>query len=334
MIMMATYILTDTLNLAMRVRYGMRSPDMDTMVGMAIHVMFNAIKKVWNQFDADHAVFLLDGKSWRKDFYIPYKANRKETAAARSPEEVADDKQFFEAIDQFIQFLSEKTNASVIRHPRAEADDLIARWIHMHPDDSHVIVSTDSDFMQLLSPNVKIFNGIAGLLYTHEGVWDKNGKAALDKKGMPMQIPNPEWLLFEKIIRGDDSDNVMSAYPGVRKKRLQEAFDNRHHQGYAWNNLMLSSWTDHVGQDHRVRDVYERNRTLIDLTAQPPELQLQFDEQITQTVNMPLKQQIGFHLLKFANQWGLVRIEQNSADYISCLSKPYTGLHKHSTQDS
>lgn len=48
---MATYVLVDSLNLAMRVRYGMRAPDMDSMVGMAIHVMFNAIKKVWNQFD-------------------------------------------------------------------------------------------------------------------------------------------------------------------------------------------------------------------------------------------------------------------------------------------
>ena len=325
---MQTYILVDTLNLAMRVRYGMRSPDMDTTVGLAIHVMLNAIKKVWNQFDADHVVFLLEGRSWRKDAYVPYKANRKELANARTPEEVADDKQFFEAIDQFIQFLNEKTNASVIRNPQAEADDLIARWIHLHPEDNHVIVSTDSDFLQLLASNVKIFNGIAGLLYTHQGVWDKQGDVATDKKGLPMQVPNPEWLLFEKIMRGDDSDNVMSAYPGVRKKRLQEAFDNRHHQGYAWNNLMLSRWTDHMGQEILVRDSYERNRSLIDLTAQPQELKDKFDDTITQTVNVPVKQNIGFHLLKFANNWGLVRVEQKSSDYTPCLSKAYTGSLK------
>lgn len=322
---MATFILIDTLNLAMRVRYGMRAPDMDSMVGMAIHVMFNAIKKVWNQFDADHCVFLLEGRSWRKDAYAPYKANRKVSAAARPPEEVADDAQFFVAIDDFVKFLSEKTNASVIRHANAEADDLIARFIHLHPDDNHVIVSTDSDFMQLLAPNVKIYNGIAGLLYTTSGVYDKNGDVATDKKGEPILVPNPEYMLFEKCMRGDDSDNVMSAYPGVRKKRLQEAFENRHMQGYAWNNLMLSSWTDHVGIQMRVKDAYERNRMLIDLQAQPDYLKEEFDTCIQQTVNMPTKRDIGFHLLKFANQWGLVRIEQHASDYTTCLSKSYVG---------
>ena len=31
-------------------------------------------------------------------------------------------------------------------------------------------------------------------------------------------LGDPEWLLFEKCMRGDTSDNVFSAYPGVRKK--------------------------------------------------------------------------------------------------------------------
>lgn len=322
---MATYILVDALNLAMRVRYGMRSPDMDSMVGLAIHVMFNAVKKVWTQFDADHVIFLCEGRSWRKDAYAPYKANRKVTAAARTPEEVADDVQFFAAIDDFVKFLSEKTNTSVIRHANAEADDLIARWIHLHPEDDHVIVSTDSDFLQLLATNVKIYNGIDGMLYTQSGVYDKNGDVATSKKGEPMQVPQPEWLLFEKIMRGDASDNVMSAYPGVRKKRLQEAFDNRHQQGYAWNNLMLSEWCDHEGNQVKVKDAYERNRMLIDLQAQPDHLKSQFDTCIMETVNVPVQQNIGFHLLRFANKWGLVRIAQHASDYTPCLSKPYTG---------
>lgn len=328
---MQTYILIDTMNLAMRVRYGMRSPDMDTMVGLAVHVMLNAVKKVWNQFDASHCIFMLEGRSWRKDAYTPYKANRKVAAEARSADEVADDVQFFAAIDDFVKFLSEKTNASVLRDPCAEADDLIARWIHLHPEDHHVIVSTDSDFLQLLAPNVKIYNGIAGLLYTTTGIYDKDGDVATDKKGVPMAVPNPELMLFEKIMRGDSSDNVMSAYPGVRKKRLQEAFDNRHAQGYAWNNLMLSTWQDHLGNQIKVKDAYERNRMLIDLQAQPDYLKEQFDATIITIVNVPVKQNIGFHLLKFANNWGLMRIEQHASDYTPCLSKAYMGHLKTTT---
>jgi hypothetical protein len=326
---MATYILVDTLNLGMRVRYGMRSPDMETTVGLAIHVMFNAIKKVWTQFDATTCIFLMEGRSWRKDTYTRYKANRKELAAARTPEQIEEDELFFKGLNAFTDFLKLKTNASVIQHAQAEADDLIARFIHLHPDDTHVIVSTDSDFLQLLAPNVKIYNGIAGTLYTHTGVWDKSGKTALNKRGEPVEVPNPEWLLFEKIMRGDDSDNIMSAYPGVRKKKMQQAFDNRLEQGYTWNNLMLSTWTDHNGDQIRVKDAYERNRSLIDLTAQPEHLKQAFDQAIRDTVNEPVKTQIGFHLLKFANQWGLVRIEQHASDYTACLSSPYMGVLKH-----
>lgn len=50
---MTTHVIVDSLNLAFRVRYGMRAPDTDTMVGLALHMIFNSVRKVWNQFDAD-----------------------------------------------------------------------------------------------------------------------------------------------------------------------------------------------------------------------------------------------------------------------------------------
>jgi hypothetical protein len=303
----------------------MRAPDMETTVGLAIHTMLNSVKKVWNQFDASHCVFCLEGRSWRKDHYKAYKAHRREAAAQRTQEEIDDDRIFFEALDDFTQFLLDRTNVSVLRHPHAEADDMIARFIHLHPDSQHIIVSTDSDFLQLLAPNVKIYNGIAGMLYTDTGVWDKDGKAALNRKGEPMDVPNPEWLLFEKIMRGDAGDNVMSAYPGVRKKKLEEAFANRHEQGYAWNNLMLSKWTDHMGVEQRVKDRYDENQKLIDLHCQPEDLKQSFDEAILKGLQHPTHGQVGFNLIKFANKWGLVRITDHAQDYTKLLSSRYPG---------
>lgn len=322
---MTTHVIVDSLNLAFRVRYGMRAPDMDTTVSLALHMIFNSIKKVWHQFDADHLILALEGRSWRKDMYKPYKAHRREQAAAKTVEEQQDDQMFFDAMDDFVQFLRDHTNCSVIQHAQAEADDMIARWIALHPDHDHVLISTDSDFLQLLAPNVKIYNGIAGLLYTHLGVWDKDGNPAVNHRGEPLAVPQPEWLLFEKIMRGDPGDNIWSAYPGVRKKKLQEAFDNRHVQGYAWNNLMLSKWTDHDGHEIRVRDAYERNRKLIDLTCQPPELIQAWDLHIQEVVRAPHRHQVGFHVMKFAHKWGLNRIEQNASDYAAMLSAPYVG---------
>lgn len=323
---MTTYILIDTQNLFMRVRHGVRAPDADQQFQLALHIVFNSIKKVWNQFDGGHTVFCLEGRSWRKDIYIPYKANRKAAAIKRTPREVEEDKNFFEVMDHFIQFIKNQTNCTMLRHPNAEADDMIARWIDLHPEDQHIVISSDSDFQQLIAPNVKIYNGIAGLLYTVDGVYDKDGNIAKNKKGQDIAKPDPEWFLFEKCMRGDDSDNVMSAYPGVRTKKLQKAYEDRHSKGFSWNNLMLSKWTDHENVDHRVKDDFERNRVLIDLRLQPADLVEKFDQCIVDTVGNEPKKQVGIALMKFCNLHGLVRIEKSVAEFSSCLSSQYTGL--------
>jgi hypothetical protein len=322
---MTTYILVDSANLFHRLKHGSgMAPDSSSQIGLAMHLVFTSVRKLWRDFGADHVVFGLEGKSWRRDFYKPYKAHRREANAKKSESELAEDQAFFQAIDDFSEFLTLKTNCTVLRHPRAEGDDMIARFLQLHPQDSHVVVSSDSDFLQLLAPNVQIYNGITGMLYSLNGVIDKDGKPARSK-GQLMATPDPEWLLFEKIIRGDPGDNVMSAFPGVRKTRMIDAYNNRHAQGYAWNNLMLSTWTDHLGEEHRVRDVYERNQILIDLTAQPLELIEAFDESIRDGVNRAARTQVGINLIKFASRWGLVKIEQNVSDYSPCFSSQYRG---------
>lgn len=322
---MATYLLIDTQNLFLRVRFGVRAPDLETQIGLALHTIFTSIKKVWNQFEGTHTVFCLEGRSWRKDVYVPYKANRKVTADARTPREVEEDKVFFEVMDQFIEFLRNSTNCSVLKHQNAEADDMIARWIALHPDDLHVVISSDSDFQQLIKPNVMIYNGIAGLLYTDKGIYDKDGNIAVNKKGQEMSVPDPEWILFEKCVRGDPGDNVMSAFPGVRTKKLQEAYADRENKGYAWNNLMLSKWLDHNNVEHRVRDDYERNVMLIDLAQQPADLIDKFDLSIVTEVCTDNKKQVGLSLMRFCNQHGLVKIEKSTQEYSPCFSSTYTG---------
>ena len=70
-----TNILVDTANTFFRARHVVRG-SIDDKVGMALHITLAGVKKAWNDFDADHVVFCLDGRSLRKDFYAPYKANR------------------------------------------------------------------------------------------------------------------------------------------------------------------------------------------------------------------------------------------------------------------
>jgi 5'-3' exonuclease len=325
---MATYILVDTANTFFRARHAVRG-DIDTKVGMALHVTFSSIKKAWDDFNADHVVFLLEGRSWRKDFYEPYKRNRQETRDAMTPTQQEEDTVFWEIFDEFKDFIDSKTNCTVLRHPQLEADDLIAGWVQNHPNDNHIILSTDGDFAQLIAPNVKQYNGVSNTTITYEGYFDDKGKPVVDKKTKePKGAPDPQWLLFEKCMRGDTSDNVFSAYPGVRKKGtknkvgLLEAFDDKNTKGYNWNNLMLQRWTDHNGDEHRVLDDYNRNVTLCDLSAQPAEIRDIINEMTTSVESKDITQ-VGMRLMKFCAKWDLQRIADNAQHYSKALSARY-----------
>jgi 5'-3' exonuclease len=325
---MATYILVDTLNTFFRARHVVRG-DIDTKVGMALHITLNGVKKAWRDFDADHIVFCLEGRSWRKDFYEPYKRNRKETRDAMTPAQADEDKVFFEIFDEFKNFVSEKTNCTVLQNPVLEADDLIAGWVQNHPNDNHVILSTDGDFAQLIAPNCKQYNGIQNVTITHEGYFDDNGKPVIDKKTKEEKpAPQPDFMLFEKCMRGDTSDNVFSAYPGVRKKGtknkvgLIEAYEDKHTKGYNWNNMMLQRWVDHEGVEHRVLDDYNRNVTLCDLTAQPAHIRETIDN-IIQTVESKDITQVGMRLMKFCAKWDMQRIADQAALYATPLQARY-----------
>jgi 5'-3' exonuclease len=324
------YILVDAANMFFRARHVVRGEDAETKVGMAYHIMFNSINKVWRDFKGSHVVVCLEGRSWRKEVDTTYKANRTAARMALSPKEAEEDRIFWQAFDELKDYLTSKSNCTVLQHPRCEADDFIARFIQNHPQDEHVIVSSDSDFYQLLRPNVRQFNGISKQLITVEGIFDEKGKRIKDKKTKEeLPAPDPQWLLFEKCMRGDSSDNVFSAFPGVREKGtknkvgLREAFADRETKGYNWNNLMLQRWADHEGNEHRVRDRYLHNKMLIDLTEQPEDIKLALDETISDAVNKQRVQSVGLHFVKFCSKWNLVTIADKMTDHGEYLGATY-----------
>lgn len=331
------YALIDTANTFFRARHiAARSSTVDEKIGMAIHLTLASTNQIVKRFGIDHVVFCLEGRSWRKDFYKPYKANRVvDTTLSQTEAEVEENKMFWQTYDAFTTYLKDRTNCSVLRDPKAEADDLIARWIHLHPEDENFIISTDSDYQQLISPRVKQYSGVTGELITLEGYFDDKGRPVKDKKTKePKLLEDPQYLLWKKCMRGDSTDNVFSAFPGVREKGsakkagLIEAYADRHKQGYAWNNMLLSRWSDHEGVEHRVRDDYERNRILIDLTAQPDDVKLSVDTNIREGVRTTTIPQVGIHLMKFCGKYELQKIADNAETYARWLNSPYVGVLK------
>ena len=320
-----TYILVDTANTFFRARHvSSRGTDLDTKISLAFHILFNSLKKANTMFSGSHVVFCLEGRSWRKDFYEPYKKNRAVAIDKKSVNEKEEDVIWWEAFDDFCTYVKENTNCSVLREPTSEADDLIALWTQVHPNDKHVIISSDSDFYQLINPNVSLYNGVANQIVTVNGFYDEKDKPVIDKKtGLTKMPPDPQWMLFEKCIRGDSSDNVFSAYPKVRKSKLEEAFKDRSNQGFMWNNLMLQRWTDHNGVEHRVKECYERNQKLIDLTQQPEEIKTKIYKEIYDAQNPKYVEQVGVRFMKFCAKYGLTKLSEQPTDHAQYLNAGY-----------
>jgi hypothetical protein len=143
-----------------------------------------------------------------------------------------------------------------------------------------------------------------------------------------------KWVLFMKCMRGDSGDNVFSAYPGVRVKGtknqvgLTEAFADRQRRGYDCNNMMLQRWTDHEQVENRVLDDYERNCTLIDLTAQPQEIKDVVDAAIREQVTHKDVGMVGAHFMKFCGKYDLVKLSDYADSVGRWLNSTYQGVLK------
>lgn len=337
-----TYLIVDVHNLFHRSKFSTRG-DVDAKIGMAFHIMFMSLRKMWKKFDATHIIFANEGKSWRYQESPEYKLNRKVDRAAKTELEQEEDTIMFEALDDLIKFLDTKTNASVVRCPTAEADDVIAIWTQAHPEDNHVIISSDSDFVQLISDNVSLYNGVSGVLMKKDGVYDdkdnrkeftikSDSKIKVGKTDKNFVPERPDWYefsLFIKLVRGDKGDNVFPAYPGARLKGtknkigITEAYDDRLERGWDYNNFMLQKWVDHNGEEIRVKDKFEQNRKLIDLTAQPDHVKVAVAESIVASTDREPVGQVGIHFLKFCSRWNLIKLSEYPNDFADMLNAKY-----------
>lgn len=107
------------------------------------------------------------------------------------------------------------------------------------------------------------------------------------------------------------------------KVGLEEASADKNKKGYNWNNMMLQRWVDHNGIEHKVLDDYQRNVTLVDLTAQPDHIK----EKIWDTIkvvstpkNLPM---VGAQFLKFCGKYDLVKLSENASSMADWLTAGY-----------
>lgn len=138
-------------------------------------------------------IFAQDGRdSWRKDYYAPYKAQRKELR--ESFEEINWAEKYSE-IKKVIDQLKNANFGYWIQIPKIEADDICAVIANKFQDKEVVIVTIDADLKQLTYyPNTKFFS----LMAKYKGV---NGAYSL--------VENPLKIITDKAKKGDVSDNIL-----------------------------------------------------------------------------------------------------------------------------
>lgn len=329
------YILVDFNNMFFRCRYSIGKGDLDNRIGLTAHFVFNSIFKLWKMFGPATFVVCADSNSWREEIYQNYKLARKLKIAKKSQKERKEDEKFYELHADILKFFRERSNFIVLKQQLLEADDFIASWIKLFSDRKHVIASTDSDFVQLVSDNVSLFNYDRERIIKPRGIFDMNGhiykfsitrhgKIKIGEKGTMKDIPEngwTEWALFCKAICGDVGDGIFPVVPRISLKKIKDAFDDRFNKGFHWNNLMMETIETEDGKA-RFIDKYRENLLLIDLKNLPEEIYQKACKEINHELSKRLKtpKEISFPFLKFCGKYYLNEISNNEVQWIKILS--------------
>jgi len=331
------FCIADSNNLAQRTKHAIKNfSTVDDCVGMILQGFFGSLHKSYVRFGSKHCVACFDApRSWRRDIYPEYKTKEDKTL---SEMEIHRDEAVKIALVELQEFLEEHTNVTVLKADTLEADDFIGRWAQLHEDPmfSHIIISSDGDFRQLITrPGIEMYNPLHGILYTTEGVYVNDGKKAarghpfvrkygekwkikLNKNTGEPETFDAEWELFFKCIRGDTSDTIKSAYPNVFETTMRKAFNDR--GGPEWNNFLLKTW----GKNKiLVRDRYDFNKSLIDLSQQPENIKLLMEETIERSLDQPVSQMVGAYFAKYCSKHRLHRLQSQASSITRLLAAPY-----------
>jgi hypothetical protein len=211
------------------------------------HMVLNSIRAINSKFSTEFGelVIACDApRSWRKQVFPYYKANRKK---AREDSEL-NWAALFESLNKVRDELKEYFPYRVIQVEHAEADDVIGSLVEQYHGYPILIVSGDKDFVQLQQyMNVKQYDPVRKRFITHN---------------------DPAQFVREHIIKGDMGDGVPNFLSkddtyvtGARSKPIRSAKLEQ------WIRMDPADFCD----EQMLRN-YKRNEQLVDLSFTPKEI--------------------------------------------------------------
>lgn len=183
--------LLDGYNLMHRSRFGAKGEN-----GI-IYTFFRSLRPLIAEIKPDKIYLVLEGVPvHRQALDSSYKANRQIEQGTPKWDEMAE----FRRQKRVIVDLLGNLPITVAKNADLECDDVIASLTHVHEGDECVIVSTDTDFIQLLDrQNVKLYNPVRKE-YVERAPFD---------------------YLRWKALRGDKTDNIPPV-PGATDKAAEK----------------------------------------------------------------------------------------------------------------
>ena len=298
-------------------RYG--PSDASESAGLGLHMCLMSLRKHWNNIQPDKLAIVFEGKkNWRKEYTRSeecysrrlYKGNR-----------VADPSMavLFDIMRAFEDMAREYTNIVTLVDPILEGDDLLAGYAQHFTalGDEVTILSGDKDFVQLLDlPKLKLVNPDDGKERTIEGVCG---------------VADAGYFMFEKCIRGDAGDNVLPAFPRLRKSRMHKAYgvsgtvvDPLKADAFEMSNILNSEWEfiDSETDQKRMMSVekmMDENNLLMNLRAQPQHVK----DRIAEVIAHESENHGEFNFFRFnqfLGKYQLKQIAERSQDFVGMFS--------------
>jgi hypothetical protein len=250
-------------------------------IKMTFQKVFNILE--WNQDSETDMLFAKDGyKLWRKKIFQEYKQHRK---ADRDSSDV-DFGLVFKVFDKIWEELRSVLPYRFINIDTVETDDIINEVVRTEMDkyDKFQIYSTDGDFKQLLRyEKVELYNPLMRKF---------------------IEVIDPEYELFEKIIRGDKSDGIPNIFTDTITRKQTPIFTTKIKLWFEDSNEFEKFLQEPNHSDIKYR--YERNKRLIDMREIP--------ESISRAVQVELsKDHPKFNLqeyLRMSKKYGITIMEE------------------------
>lgn len=234
------------------------------------HMVLNSLRSYRTKFHAEYGELVIacdSPRSWRKDVFPYYKANRKKTR----DESGLDWNSIFNGLNNIKQELKDYFPYKHIAVAGAEADDIIGTLCRTHGrilnnGEQILIMSGDKDFVQLQK-------------YANVSQYDP-----VRKRWIKHSLPHR--YLFEHIMKGDRGDgvpNILSkddCFIHGRQKPMRADFIERTLIANEGKGI-----SDFYFEKDELNRNFHRNRMLVDLECTPDAIRLNILEEFEKPAN-------------------------------------------------